>query len=65
LNTQSEARHRDLEVLAGIMRGPGNYPTPSPERVERLLQQGLIKKKRRRLAPTLKGRLTAWFWRHR
>jgi hypothetical protein len=65
LNIRNDSRHRDLQLLAGIIRGPGNYPTPSPDRVERLLQQGLIKKKRRHLAPTWKGRVVVWFWRRR
>ncbi len=51
---------RDLQVLAAIARGPGNYPTPSPERVERLLAHGLIKKTRRGLTLTVHGRVLAW-----
>ncbi len=50
---------RDARVLAGIMRGPGNYATPSPGCVARLAALGLVKKKRGRLAPTLKGRIVA------
>jgi len=62
---EAEIRDRDLQLLAGIMRGPGNYPTPSQERIERLMDRGLVKKKSRRLAPTLKGRFLAWLWRSR
>ena len=53
---------RDLQVLAAIARGPGNYPTPSRERVERLLARGLIKKTRRGLALTMHGRVLTWLW---
>jgi hypothetical protein len=60
MDEQSEIDRRDLQLLAGIIRGPGNYPTPSPERMARLLQQGLVKKKHRTLAPTLKGRVIVW-----
>jgi hypothetical protein len=63
MDTQSELGERDLRTLKGILRGPGNYPTPSPDKIERLMHQGLIKKKKnRRLAPTLKGRIVAWLW---
>jgi hypothetical protein len=64
LTTSDEIRGRDLQTLKGILRGPGNYPTPSPDKIQRLMQQGLIKKKNRRLAPTLKGRIVAWLSRH-
>jgi hypothetical protein len=49
----------DIVTLRGIVRGPGYYATPSPERVDRLMSKGLIKKKRGNLRPTLKGRLIA------
>lgn len=49
----------DIMTLRGIVRGPGNYATPSPDRIERLMQQGLIKKKRGSLRATLKGRFVA------
>ena len=49
----------DIITLRGIVRGPGNYATPSPDRVGRLMQKGLIKKKRGNLRATLKGRLVA------
>jgi len=62
MDTRNEIRERDLQALKGILRGPGNYPTPSPDKIERLMHQGLIKKKNRRLAPTLKGRIVAWLW---
>ena len=51
---------RDLQLLARVSRGPGNYPTPSPERVERLIARGVIKKTRRGLALTLNGRVIVW-----
>lgn len=51
---------RDLQLLARIARGPGNYPTPSPDRIERLIARGVIKKTRRGLALTLSGRITVW-----
>ena len=49
----------DIVTLRGIVRGPGNYATPSPDRVNRLMQKGLVKKKRGNLRPTLKGRILA------
>ena len=52
----------DLRTLAAIVRGPGNYATPSPDRIERLLSKGLVKVQRGTLRPTLKGRLVAWFY---
>jgi hypothetical protein len=55
----NEIRGRDLQTLRGIVRGPGNYPTPSPDKIERLMHQGLIKRKNRRLVPTLKRRIVA------
>jgi hypothetical protein len=64
LTTSNEIHGRDLQTLRGIVRGPGNYATPSPDKIERLMQQGLIKKKNRRLVPTLKGRVVAWLSRH-
>jgi hypothetical protein len=47
---------RDLQLLNQVARGPGNYPTPSPDRVERLVLAGVVKRTRRGLALTLKGR---------
>lgn len=49
----------ELATLRGIVRGPGNYATPSPERIGRLAEKGLIKRARGRLRPTIKGRLVA------
>jgi hypothetical protein len=49
----------DIITLRGIVRGPGHYATPSADRVDRLMQKGLIKKKRGNLRATLKGRLVA------
>lgn len=54
---------RDLQLLAGIARGPGNYPTPSPDRVERLVARGVIKKTRRGPALTFNGRVIVWLLR--
>ena len=65
MSTHHEIGERDLQVLAGIARGPGRYPTPSRERVGRLMELGLIKKKRRGLKSTLKGRIVAWLRAHR
>ncbi|HEX3440440.1 MAG TPA: hypothetical protein VHT93_08850 [Pseudolabrys sp.] len=53
----------DLYTLTGIMRGPGRYATPSFERVERLIENGLIKRSRGTLRVTLKGRIVAWLYR--
>lgn len=61
MESEKEIAERDLKTLAGIVRGPGNYATPSPDRVERLLRRGLIVKKRGGLRPTLKGRIVSWF----
>ena len=60
-----EIEQRDLKTLAGIVQGPGAYATPSPDRVNRLMQHGLIKTKGGTLRPTLKGRIVAWLWRLR
>jgi len=54
-----DVRSSDLHTLAGIVRGPGFYATPSPERIERLITKGLVKRRGGRLKPTLKGRLVA------
>lgn len=60
MNSRSGLDKRDLQLLAGIARGPGNFPTPSAERVERLIARGVIKKTRRGLALTLNGRVIVW-----
>jgi hypothetical protein len=60
MSTQHQIEERDLQVVAHIARGPGNYPTPSRERVGRLMELGLVKKNRNGLAPTMKGRVLAW-----
>jgi hypothetical protein len=52
-------RQNDLATLRGIVRGPGFYPTPSPDRVNRLIQKGLVKMKRGALRPTIKGHIVA------
>lgn len=65
MNSQSGLDRRDLQLLAGIARGPGHYPTPSPDRVQRLLRLGVIKRAQGGLTLSLKGRLFAWLWRLR
>jgi hypothetical protein len=59
LDKQSTHRN-DLATLRGIIRGPGNYATPSADRISRLVEGGLIKKKHGKLWPTVKGRLVAF-----
>ena len=55
-----EIRSSDLHTLVGIVQGQGCYATPSPNRVRRLQEQGLIKKRGGgRLKPTIKGRFVA------
>jgi len=64
--TEKETRERDLDTLVRILRGPGNYPTPSPERIQRLVNSGLVVKLRGgALRPTLKGRIVGWFHKRR
>ena len=53
----SELKDRDLDTLAGVVKGPGNYASPSADRIERMVARGLIKRTRGILRPTLKGRL--------
>lgn len=65
MNDLSKIEKRDLTTLAGIVKGPGWYATPSEDKLDRLLQQGLIKKKRRGWGPTLKGRIVVWISRFR
>lgn len=65
MNTDDDIKDRDIETLVGIVRGPGTYATPSPDRIERLLQKGLITRKKGRLRPTIKGRIIAWLYRRR
>jgi hypothetical protein len=60
----ADIRDRDLQTLVGILRGPGNYATPSPDRVDRLVQSGLVVKRRGGLLrATFKGRIVGWFYR--
>lgn len=54
-----DIRGNDLATLRAIVRGPGRYATPSPERIQRLAEKRLIKKVRGSLRPTLKGRVVA------
>jgi hypothetical protein len=56
LRTSEQERYVPLRR---IVRGPGNYATPLAGGVDRLVQKGLVKKKRGALRPTLKGRLLA------
>jgi hypothetical protein len=60
---KNEQRERDLATLRRIVRGPGNYATPPADRIERLVSQGLVRKVRGVLRPTLKGRFAARFGR--
>lgn len=62
MDEAGDIKNRDLKLLAGIVRGPGCYPTPSLERIERLMQKGLVTKRKGRLRPTIKGRLIAWLY---
>lgn len=63
MSMNGDAERRDLRTLAGIVRGPGNYATPSPDRVNRLVARGLVKKSAGQLRPTLKGRVRVWLYR--
>lgn len=53
------SRQSDLITLRAIVRGPGSYATPSPDRVKRLVARGLVKKQRGNLQATIKGRVVA------
>jgi hypothetical protein len=64
MESEKEIADRDWRTLVGIVRGPGNYATPSPERTGRLIRNGLVVRKRGVLRPTLKGRILAW-WKKR
>lgn len=57
VSDQQEIKPRDLQTLAGIVRGPGFYASPSPDRIKRLVENRLVKMKRGSLRPTLKGRM--------
>jgi len=59
--TEQKLDERDKQLLGMIKRGPGQYPTPSPDRVQRLIDKGLVKKERGTLRLTLKGRIVSWF----
>lgn len=61
MTTDKKVEERDLRLLGLIKRGPGHYPTPSPEAVRRLMDKGLVKKERGALRLTLKGRVISWF----
>lgn len=49
----------DITLLREIARGPGRYPTPAAERVDRLIQSRLVKRVRGSLRATIKGRIVA------
>lgn len=53
-------KDRDLRTLAGIVKGPGFYSSPSPDRIKRMIENGLIKQEKGTLRPTLKGRIIAF-----
>lgn len=55
-------KDRDLQTLVEIVRRPLWHATPAPERIQRLLARGLIRKSRGGLRPTLKGRIVAWLF---
>jgi hypothetical protein len=57
MNEELGIKDRDLQTLAGIIKGPGFYPLPSPDRIKRLTENGLIKKVRGIMCPTIKGRM--------
>ena len=59
MSDESETKDRDLQTLAGIVKGTGYYATPSPQRIKRMVDNGLIKRVRGVLRPTLKGRIIA------
>jgi len=61
MSDRRETKQNDLWTLAGIVKGPGCFPTPSPERTLRLIENGLVKKQRGTLRPTLKGRIVNYF----
>lgn len=61
MNSEKIEKKRDLQTLVGILRGPGNYPTPSVDRINRLMRRGLLKKKVGTLRVTVKGRIIALF----
>jgi len=52
-------KKNDIILLRDIVRGPGHYPTPSQDRVARLVKCGLVKKVRGSLRATIKGRIVA------
>ncbi len=52
---------RDLRTLRGVIKGPGFYATPSPDRIKRLESRGWIKSKNAVLRATWKGRFVAFF----
>jgi hypothetical protein len=60
MRARHEIGKHHLRLLAGIARGPGQCATTPREQVDRLMEPGLVKKKRHRLAPTMKGRVVAW-----
>lgn len=65
MSDEQEIKRRDLQTLFGIVRGPGSYASPSPDRIRRLIDRGLIRKEGGTLQPTLKGRIVAFLNRRR
>jgi hypothetical protein len=65
VSDQQEIKGRDMRTLAGIIRGPGFYASPSPERIKRLIENNLIKQQGGTLLPTLKGRIISFLARRR
>jgi hypothetical protein len=59
MSDESGIKDRDLRTLVGVVKGPGFYPTPSPDRIKRMIENGLIKQEKGILRSTLKGRIVA------
>jgi hypothetical protein len=60
MRDEPELKHRDLKTLDGIVRGPGFYASPSQDRINRMVQNGLITRVKGILRPTMKGRAIAF-----
>ncbi len=60
MGEEQDEASRDRQLLAAIKRGPGRYATPAPDRVNRLIERGLVRKVRGTLRLTLKGRWALW-----
>ncbi len=55
MRDEPEIKNRDLKTLDGILKGQGYYATPSPDRIRRMVQNGLITQVKGILRPTMKG----------